>query len=496
VDDGRRGRFASPGLRARALAWQSRFARVLGRAEDAQSLLDRARALVDEGPANGDEDRRASARAFVRLQLGYALSQAGDYPHARRQFGQSLALYRALGDTWGTAGALSALGQVAHSLSSYDEARGLLDESLALYRTLGDRRGIADALRTLGHLALAQGLAAEGAALLKESTGIRKELGDRTSLALGLADWATMLNYSGEFDRSYELFQEALAYYQDLGNRPLITIVHADLANAESHRGHYDRARVYGEQALALARDVGDLEVVMRTLFVLGGVLLAAGRPAEARPMLWQSSELYRASGQQNALAVSLGALGGAALQLGDLAAARQYLTEALRIAVALRTFVPKAVTLALTARLLAEQGQVEQAVELYALLERYPFVARSHFFADVAGRPVAAAAAALPADVIAGARASARSATWTIPPPKSWPTSNPGNPSSPLSAASPAPAPAADRFRGWRSEITLQPLASSHSITRTHSSVGCTARPRRWSAVQNSAPRRLATAR
>jgi len=150
--------------------------------------------------------------------------------------------------------------------------------------------------------------------------------------------------------------------------------------------------------------------VVMRTLFVMGGVLLAAGRPAEARPMLWESSELYRAGGQQNSLAVSLGALGGAALQLGDLAAARQYLTEALRIAVALRTFVPKAVTLAFTARLLAEQGQVEQAVELYALLERYPFVNRSHFFTDAAGHPVAAAAtggnAALPPDVAAGARA------------------------------------------------------------------------------------------
>ena len=54
-------------------------------------------------------------------------------------------------------------------------------------------------------------------------------------------------------------------------------------------------------------------------------------------------------------------------------------------------------------ALLLADEGQIERAVELYALALRYPFVANSRWFEDVAGNQIRAAAATLPeADVTA----------------------------------------------------------------------------------------------
>jgi hypothetical protein len=53
-------------------------------------------------------------------------------------------------------------------------------------------------------------------------------------------------------------------------------------------------------------------------------------------------------------------------------------------------------------ALLLADQGENERAVELYALASRYPLVAKSRWFADVAGRQIAAVAAALPAGRVA----------------------------------------------------------------------------------------------
>jgi hypothetical protein len=56
-------------------------------------------------------------------------------------------------------------------------------------------------------------------------------------------------------------------------------------------------------------------------------------------------------------------------------------------------------------ALLRVDGGNVEQAVELYALASRYGFVANSRWFEDVAGRHIAAAAAALPPDVVAAAQ-------------------------------------------------------------------------------------------
>jgi hypothetical protein len=53
-------------------------------------------------------------------------------------------------------------------------------------------------------------------------------------------------------------------------------------------------------------------------------------------------------------------------------------------------------------ALLLAEQDENERAIELYALASRYPLVAKSRWFADVAGNQLAAVAATLPAERVA----------------------------------------------------------------------------------------------
>jgi hypothetical protein len=60
-------------------------------------------------------------------------------------------------------------------------------------------------------------------------------------------------------------------------------------------------------------------------------------------------------------------------------------------------------------ALLLADQGEVERAVELYALASRYPALAESRYFADIAGRHLATAAEALPTDVVVGAQERGR---------------------------------------------------------------------------------------
>lgn len=66
---------------------------------------------------------------------------------------------------------------------------------------------------------------------------------------------------------------------------------------------------------------------------------------------------------------------------------------------------MPLLFALPLVALLLADQGEQERAVELYALASRYPFVANSCWFEDVAGSHIAAVAATLPPEVVAAAQ-------------------------------------------------------------------------------------------
>jgi hypothetical protein len=85
---------------------------------------------------------------------------------------------------------------------------------------------------------------------------------------------------------------------------------------------------------------------------------------------------------------------------------ARQYLCEALRMVAAIGAFEQAMFALAATALFLAERGQPEWAVELYATLSRYLPVAEGGWYKDFFGRHVAAAAAGLPPDAVAAAQA------------------------------------------------------------------------------------------
>ena len=73
------------------------------------------------------------------------------------------------------------------------------------------------------------------------------------------------------------------------------------------------------------------------------------------------------------------------------------------------RSFFAWLYVLPFVARLLAEQGQAERAVEIYALASRYPYVANSRWFGDLVGQRIAEAAATLPAEVVAVAQERGR---------------------------------------------------------------------------------------
>jgi len=101
--------------------------------------------------------------------------------------------------------------------------------------------------------------------------------------------------------------------------------------------------------------------------------------------------------------------LGYAARGLGRLPQAGEYLSDALRMATEAGHFTPLVGALPAMALLLADRGEHERAMEIYALASRYPVVANSRLWEDVAGRHIAAATAALPPHVVAAAQARGR---------------------------------------------------------------------------------------
>jgi tetratricopeptide (TPR) repeat protein len=199
----------------------------------------------------------------------------------------------------------------------------------------------------------------------------------------------------GQFADAHATMKRGADLYADLGNGSQTAKAECLLGTYEMHLGDYVQARRLGEHALALCRD--DEPCQFRALLLLGSVALADGAFARAQALLeGQDLTAYRGQGGRHVLDHAPTVLACALRGLGQRDPARRRLAQALRLVPDVRAFWPLLYALAVYALLLIDEGEPERAVELYALASRYPFVANSRWFEDVAGKQIASAAEAL----------------------------------------------------------------------------------------------------
>jgi hypothetical protein len=125
----------------------------------------------------------------------------------------------------------------------------------------------------------------------------------------------------------------------------------------------------------------------------------------EAQRSLLESVTIFQEIKHRENLGWALAVCGYADRGLGQLPQAKHHLIEALGTATKIGAFMPLMYGLPAAALLLADRGEAEHAVELYALASRYGFVANSRWFEDVAGKHIAAVAANLPLEEVAAAQ-------------------------------------------------------------------------------------------
>jgi len=391
---------------ARALVWQAYFNRALGHRDVAVRLRQRSLALLEQ-PQVAGQDTRAE-RALLTQHMGRAVFLS-DYEQAREFLQESLALYRGLDDPWRAAAALHSLGTAALFRGAYADARAAMEESLEISQVLGDQEGIAWSMADLTFVAIHQARFEEARRLARDARAMTQALGDREGIGFGLLAQGASLEYLGEFAEAYSAGEESLQVFEDLGRRGWIILAEAAVSSVSLHLGRYEDARAHGEASQALAEETGLQLRVGDALVLLGRVAVVKEAYDEAQRRLQQALAVYRDVGALADVGWSHAALAHAARGLAEPAQMRRHLREALRAAKQTGDLLLGLSVLPLAALLLADRGDVERAVELYALASRYPFVARSRWFEDVAGRHIDAVATTLPPDVAAAAEERGR---------------------------------------------------------------------------------------
>ncbi len=437
---------------SKALAWQSFFMQLSGRGVATKPLLERSLDLLSD-PSLARQETRWE-RAFLLWVMGHGA--VPDWPEARRLHEQSLTLFQVLGDEWWTSCALRALGRANERCGDLDQARRMYQESLALNQALGDPWATAYALEDLSRLAkqsgdyeeakrrLEQGLALShaqghqwsaarllirrawlalmqgefeaGADFLRRASTIHQEIGDRYALAQTLTHLGTVHSLSGRFAEACALMEQGLELAGEVGDRASMAWIPSELGEVNALAGNYREAHNLAQMAFSVARHAFDpREITARFYRVLGWTALVEQAYAEAQEWLEKSVKIYRTVEHYLAkewMTFSLAALGRAACGLGDLEAAQSHLVEGLRIALDMKNFIPLLFVMPIISLFVADRGQKERAVELYALAASQPLVSKSPLFEAIAGRHIAAVVAHsedMPPEVIQAAQARGR---------------------------------------------------------------------------------------
>ncbi|GAA2367864.1 BTAD domain-containing putative transcriptional regulator [Nonomuraea africana] len=292
-------------LRAQARAWRAGFALLVG--DDAERR-QYSRVAVELSRDVADPRERARAQWF----LGFALFGIGDQAASEDLIDQALAGFQALGDTWGTAAALSVRANQAHVRG--DLARLAHDgrRSAELFAELADGWGRLQTVEPLAALAEMAGDYERAARLHHEGLRMAEDLGLWPDAADRLSSLGSIAMLTGDHARAREFHQRAMRLASEHSFKPGQIHAEVGLGLGARREGRLDAAESQMRHVLrwqsAMAFEPGRA----LALAELGFVAELRGEAEQALCLHLDGWSAARQTGDARAMALALEGLAGA----------------------------------------------------------------------------------------------------------------------------------------------------------------------------------------
>ncbi len=213
------------------------------------------------------------AQARALLSLAQLAQHQGDRQQALQWVDESIALYRQLGDRWGTAEALRESGWVMYGLHQKQPTLARFEESLQLFRQTGDQAKIASLLTTLVHLQAGKEFDyTQSITYLRESILLLRTTDDTNALFFALTSQADFELQYGNYNAAEVVLNESLNIAQALGMQRDRAIALSQMGNVKLCQGDAPSALGYVQAALEIAQTIGDRDHCMHDWLLLGKV--------------------------------------------------------------------------------------------------------------------------------------------------------------------------------------------------------------------------------
>jgi predicted ATPase/DNA-binding CsgD family transcriptional regulator len=256
-----------------------------------------SRALV------GSEDVAVPVRARGLVVAGWMAILLGHFERAEVLCQEGLALFRAIGDTWGMGHALFRLAMCADQRGDLAAARSRYQESIVFNREAGNKMLLAWSLSLDAWLALSQGEYAGAHAGLEESLAMFRDIGSRHFEPMALANLGEILFLQGDTTTARLLLEQSCSLFRELGNEPRIPwplIIWGGVLMAE---GDLAGARALCEESLILLSRVNFGQSFLLIAAALEGLAAVAAALGEST---WAARLLGRAEAQRETIKTPL----------------------------------------------------------------------------------------------------------------------------------------------------------------------------------------------
>jgi DNA-binding SARP family transcriptional activator len=254
--------------------------------------------------------------AILKQDPGLQRVQAhfGDPSAGEAMAGQALASFRALGDQWGIAAALSTRAKLAMIRGDGAAVHRDAQQSLEIFRELGDRWGQLQAIEWLGAAAAAARDHARAGRLHRDGLRVATDLGLWPQAADALSWLGRSALQAGDLAAARELLERAMRLAAEQGYQPGHVFAELGLGQTARQEGDLDGAETHIRNVLRTSQRIGSEPDVARTISLseLGFIAEQRGDPASARSWHVQGLAAAQELGDPQAVAQALTGLAGA----------------------------------------------------------------------------------------------------------------------------------------------------------------------------------------
>ena len=191
-----------------------------------------------------------SCEAYALDFLGVAALFEANFELADVHFAECRAIFREIGDPWGTAFNLWHAGEASDARDDGAGALVFWEQSLAILQQLGDEHRAGILLTAVGGWLVRNGDFQRGTEMLRQALRIASEHGAKLSIACSLWEFAEAVEQDANPQTALELFHAAVAVFDAIGSsiglvRPGVrNLVQLERANAwfAHNRAQYAKA--------------------------------------------------------------------------------------------------------------------------------------------------------------------------------------------------------------------------------------------------------------